>query len=250
MAHPLQNAWRQSEITRPLTSVPEQNSDDTATSQTALVRARTRIISPPLVPEIRLHLADASIPIWRQGEDELAQQGLVAPYWAFAWAGGQALARYILDNPGVVAGRDVLDLGAGSGLVGIAARMAGARDVLAADIDPLAVTAIELNSALNAVSLNCTTTDITLQTPLPDHRVVLIGDLFYDTECAGRVLSFANGMAAAGCPVFAGDPGRAYFPKSDICKLASYSVPVTRDLEDTDIRTTAVWRLSPPGEKG
>ena len=165
----------------------------------------------PLVPEIRLHIAEESVPIWQKTEEELGAMNIPPPYWAFAWAGGQALARYLLDNPALVAGRRVLDLGSGSGLVAIAAAKAGAARVLAADIDALALAAIGLNAAANAVTLETTADDL-LAAPPGAFDVVLIGDLFYERPLAERVLAFAEAARAGGALVLAGDPRRSYFP--------------------------------------
>ena len=199
----------------------------------------TVLLAPPLVPEIRLHLAAEVVPLWRKTEEELAELGVPPPYWAFAWAGGQALARYLLDNPATVAGKQVLDIGSGSGLVGIAAAKAGAASVLAADIDPFALAAIALNAQANAVTLAVTGEDrIGAPTPMD---VILVGDLFYERPLAERLLAWLAPLPAL---VLMGDPGRSYFPKDRIARLASYSVVTTRDLEDREIRETGVYRLT------
>ncbi len=168
--------------------------------------------------------------------------GLAPPFWAFAWAGGQALARYILDNAEIVRGKAVIDLASGSGLVGIAAMKAGAASVLAADIDPFSAAAIALNAKLNNVELAVTTDDL-LSVPLPEANVLLIGDLFYEQGLAARVLAFAQAAKAKGMTVLIGDPGRSYLPKDKLEKCAEYSVPVSRDLEDAEIKRSAVWQL-------
>jgi predicted nicotinamide N-methyase len=208
------------------------------------IRTNTRLLAPPLVPEIRLHIAEESIPLWQKTEEELGAMNLPPPYWAFAWAGGQAMARHLLDNPAMVGGRRVLDLGSGSGLVAIAAAKAGAKRVLAADIDAFAVAAIELNSAANDVELE-TTADNLLAAPPGDFDVVLIGDLFYERSLAENVLTFADAAVAQGALVLSGDPRRSYFPTDRFQKLAEYSVPVTRELEDVEIKRTAMWQLIP-----
>jgi predicted nicotinamide N-methyase len=208
------------------------------------IRANTRLLAPPLVPESPLHIAEESVPIWQKTEEELGEMNVPPPYWAFAWAGGQALARYLLDNPGLVDDRCVLDLGSGSGLVAIAAAKAGARRALAADIDAFAVAAIELNAAANGVALETTADDL-LATPVAGFDVVLIGDLFYERPLAERVLSFAGAAVAQGALVLSGDPRRSYFPADRFHILAEYSVPVTRELEDSEIKHTAVWQLNP-----
>lgn len=203
---------------------------------------QTEILSPPLVPEVKLHLAHESVPLWQKTEEELGEMGLAPPFWAFAWAGGQALARYILDNPVLVKDRAVIDLASGSGLVGIAAMKAGAKSVLAADIDPFSAAAITLNANLNQVTISVTTNDI-LGSPLPTVDVLLVGDLFYEQALASRVFTFAEAAKAAGMTVLIGDPGRSYLPKDRLEKCAEYSVPVSRDLEDSEIKRSAVWQL-------
>ena len=207
------------------------------------IRANTELIAAPLVPEIRLHLAAESLPIWRKTEEELGQMNVPPPYWAFAWAGGQALARFILDNRELVAGRRVLDLGAGSGLVSIAAMLAGAAQAIASDIDALALDAIRLNAEANGVRVETTATDL-LAGPPDAVEVVLVGDLFYERALAERVLAFVEAARQGGAEVLVGDPRRSYFPGDRFRQVALYSVPVTRELEDAEIKRSAVWRLA------
>jgi predicted nicotinamide N-methyase len=212
----------------------------------AFIRANTRLRAVPHVCEIVLHVADEAAPLWLQTEEELQQNGLPPPFWAFAWAGGQALARYVLDHPACVAGRRTLDLASGSGLVAIAAAKAGAAPVVATDIDAFAETAIALNAAINGVHVEILRRDL-LDDPAPAvarHDVVLVGDLFYERDTAARAFAFLQGQAAAGARVLIGDPGRSYLPKAKLRHLAEYSVPVTRDLEDQDIKRTSVWTLA------
>jgi predicted nicotinamide N-methyase len=214
------------------------------------IRANTMLQAPPLVPEIALHLAGEVLPLWHRTEEELAAIGVPPPYWAFAWAGGQALARHVLDNPTLVRGRRVLDIGAGSGLVAIAASLAGASAVLAADIDPFACAAIELNARANGCAVAIAGDDV-IGTPC-DRDVILVGDLFYERPLAERLLAW---LKAQESEVLAGDPGRAYFPKEGIRQLARYRVPTSFDLEDREIRDTGVFRLaglwhSPPAALG
>jgi predicted nicotinamide N-methyase len=214
---------------------------------TSFIRANTRLLPVPLVPEIRLHLAEESLPIWRKTEEELGAMNVPPPYWAFAWAGGQALARYLLDNRHTVAGRRVLDLGSGSGLTAIASAKAGAARVLAADIDALALAAISLNAGANGVPVETTADDLlaaSLDTLPGPFEVVLVGDLFYERPLAERVLAFIEAAAARGAQVLVGDPKRSYFPRERFRQLADYSVPVTRELEDAEIKRTAVWCLA------
>lgn len=201
----------------------------------------TKPIAPPLVPEITLRLAEESLPIWQKTEDELGEMNVPPPYWAFAWAGGQAVSRYLLDNQDVCRGLPTLDLGSGSGISAIAAAKAGASHVVAADIDPLALAACTVNAAANAVTLHTTDRDILSATP-PRKSIVIIGDLFYERELADRVLRFIDGAKNEGCAVYIGDPRRSYFPKGKFTPLAEYQVPVTRELEDFEIKRTTVWR--------
>ena len=205
---------------------------------TAFIQANTELLFPPLVPEVRLHLATEVMPLWRKSEEELEAMGVPPPYWAFAWAGGQALARYILDNKNVVAGKSVLDFGSGSGLVGIAAVKAGARSVWSADIDKYAVAAIALNAQANGVTITATTDDLIGGDG--DWDVILIGDMCYERPLAEKLLQW---LRDSGASALLGDPGRSYFPKSGVERLALYNVQVTRDLEDREIRETGVYRL-------
>lgn len=210
-------------------------------SRVAFLRANTKLLVSQFVPEIKLHLAEESLPIWRKTEEELGEMNLPPPFWAFAWAGGLALARYVLDNPSLVAGKRVLDLGSGSGLVAIAAKRAGAAEVLAADVDLFASAAALINAEANAVNLRVTEDDILDTTP-SDIDVLLVGDLFYERDLTERVVSFMERMAGTGAPVLVGDPRRSYFPAERFINLARYDVPTTRELEDQEIKRAAVWR--------
>lgn len=206
------------------------------------IAANTKLIAPPHVPEIRLHLAEESLPIWQKTEEELGEMNVPPPFWAFAWAGGQALARYLLDNPNEVTGKTVLDLGTGSGLTAIAAMKAGAVSVLAADIDRMAIASARLNAAANGVAIGTSEKDLLLD--LPAHfGAVLVGDLFYERQLAERVLAFIAAAQAKGSRVLVGDPQRSYFPKERFDLIAEYLVPVTRELEDALVKKTAVWAL-------
>jgi predicted nicotinamide N-methyase len=211
----------------------------------AFIRANTRLTPVPHVPEISLHVADESVPMWEKTEEELGAIGLPPPYWAFAWAGGQALARHVLDHRDIVAGKRVLDLAAGSGLVAIAAAKAGAAPVIAADIDAFTEAAISLNAEANDVYVEIITQDL-LDRPAADtprYDVILVGDLFYERDTADRALAFLARNAASGARVLIGDPGRTYLPKERLTLIAEYSVPVTRELEDMEIKRTSVWEL-------
>lgn len=209
----------------------------------AFILANTRLQAPPHTPELRLHLADEITPIWKMTEEALAEIGLPPPFWAFAWAGGQALARYILDNPDVVAGKRVIDFASGSGIVAIAALKAGAAQVLAADIDGYCAEAIGLNTQANGVA--CAFTDIDLlDAPAPDAEVILAGDICYEKPLAARVMAWLGAARGGGATVLIGDPGRSYFPREGLVKLAEYQVQTTRELEDQEVKKTAVWTLA------
>ena len=205
------------------------------------IRENARLIAPPLVPEILLHLADEALPLWEKTEEELQAIGLPPPYWAFAWAGGQALGRYVLDNPNVVAGRAVLDVASGSGLVAIAAAKAGARKVEASEIDSIACAAIAANAEANGAAVTVVERD-TIGAD-GGWEIILVGDAFYEKPLADRLLPWVEALASRGALVLLGDPGRSYFPKNRFERLATYEVPVTRALEDSEIKKTSVWRL-------
>ncbi len=208
----------------------------------AFIAANTRLQAVPHAPEIQLWLADEVTPIWRLTEEELGEMGLPPPFWAFAWAGGQALARWILDHPHEVAGRRVIDFACGSGLVGIAAMKAGAADVLCADIDPFCAAAVALNAAANGVELAFTDRDL-LDAPPPPADVVCAGDVCYEKPMTDRVLTWLAQARAQGARVLIGDPGRTYFPRDGLTFLAEYQVPTTRELEDLAVKRSSVWAL-------
>ena len=209
----------------------------------AFVLANTALEAPPLVPEIRLHLASEVVPLWQATEEQLAEQGLPPPYWAFAWAGGQALARYLLDHPEAVAGKRVLDFAAGSGLQGIAAARAGAAAVEAAEIDAFAAAAIRLNAALNGVEMAVTERDLIGARAGP-WDVVLAGDVCYERPMAETVWAWLRALAGDGALVLLGDPGRTYLPKSGLERVIAYAVETSRELEDSDVRNAVVWRVT------
>lgn len=201
----------------------------------------TALMAPPHVPEILLHLADEAHDLWQRTEDELVEIGLPPPFWAFAWAGGQGLARYVIDHPDMVRGKRVLDFASGSGLVAIAAARAGAAAVTAADIDPFCATAVRLNSEANGVPIefldaDCIGTDA-------GWDVVLAGDVFYDKPFADRLMPWFSALKRRGADILVGDPGRSYLPRSGLAPLGVYQVPVTRALEDAEVKRTTVWRL-------
>ena len=211
------------------------------TAPRTFILENTQVMCPPHVPEVRLHLASEAHDLWLKTEEDLEEIGLPPPFWAFAWAGGQGLARYVLDHPELVAGLRVLDFASGSGLVAIAARLAGAADVVAADIDPWTASAVALNAALNETSIRFTSENQIGRSVEAD--VLLAGDVFYDREFASALIPWFTRLAENGTVVLVGDPGRSYRPKDRLEELAVYQVSVTRALEDADVKRTTVWRF-------
>ena len=207
------------------------------------IRANTRLLPVPYAPEIRLHVADEATVLWQKTEEELDAIGLPPPFWAFAWAGGQALARYVLDNPALLDDATVVDFASGSGLVAIAAARAGARRVLASDLDPFAMAAIRLNAAANDVAGRVEPISDDILGTVPQAGLVLAADVFYERDLAAAVTDWLFGLHARGVTVLIGDPGRTYLPRTRLTCLASYEVPVSRDLEDAEIKRSHVWRL-------
>lgn len=208
----------------------------------ALVLARTRLQRPPAVPELLLHLADDMDPLWRDLQRELDAGDLPPPYWAFAWLGGQAVARHVLDAPELVAGRTVLDLATGSGLCALAARLAGAATVTAVDVDPYAVTAVRLNASANDLQVQVHCADL-LDQPPPAVEVVLAGDVFYDAAMSQRVLPWLLAAATAGSRVLVGDPGRHYLPRALMTQTGEYDIATTRELEGVELKRVRVYEL-------
>jgi predicted nicotinamide N-methyase len=204
------------------------------------IRAHTRLQPVPHTPELSLYVADAITPIWTTTEEALGELGLAPPFWAFAWAGGQGVARYVLDHPETVAGKAVLDFAAGSGLCAIAAMRAGAARALANDIDPFCRAAVALNARANEVTVDSLIGDL-LDGPAPDADVILAGDICYEKPMSERVLAWLSRANDRGVRVLIGDPGRSYFPKARLTPLAQYQVPTTRELEDYEIKRTGVW---------
>jgi predicted nicotinamide N-methyase len=207
----------------------------------SFIEANTRLLPVPLAPEIRLHVADEATALWQKTEEELGEMGLPPPFWAFAWAGGQALARFILDSPELVRERRVLDVASGSGLVAIAAALAGARIVEAADIDSFAAEAIRINAAANRVEVTPRLGDLVGCDEGWD--IVLAGDIFYERDIAARMVAWLDALESRGAQVFIGDPGRSYLPVDRVEAVAEYRVRVTRELEDAEIKLSRVWRL-------
>ena len=205
------------------------------------IRANTQLVATALTPEILLHVADDVTALWQMSENELNEIGLPPPFWAFAWPGGQALARYVLDNPGIVSGKRVLDFATGSGLVAIAAARAGAAHVEACDIDPFATAAARLNAQANDVLIDARLGD--LVGSYDDWDVVLAGDVSYERDMAASVTHWLGVLSGRGANVLIGDPGRTYLAKDRLVELAEYVTPVSRDLEDTDVKMAKVWRV-------
>jgi predicted nicotinamide N-methyase len=213
-------------------------------SEPEIIRTGTRLRPVPLVPQIRLHQASEPIGLWQRTELAAGRAGLDPPFWAFAWAGGQALARYVLDYPEVVRARQVVDIASGSGLVAIAAARAGAAEVTAHDIDPLAAAAIRVNARANGVPVRVVCADVgDDERRFPDADLVLVADAFYERGLAGKVMRFLERSRSRGADVLVGDLGRAYLPRDRLTPLASYDVPGLAALEDSDTRRTTVWSL-------
>ena len=204
------------------------------------ILANTRLQTPPHTPELRLYLADEITPIWRLTEEALGELGLAPPFWAFAWAGGQAVARYLLDHPAEARGRRVLDFATGSGLVAIAAMLAGAGQALGSDIDPFCGAAVALNAAANGVAVTFTDRDL-LDAPPPAADLIVAGDICYEKPMAERVLAWLRLAHDRGTRVLIGDPHRTYFPRGELVKLAEYQVETTRELEDFAVKRTGVY---------
>lgn len=207
----------------------------------AFIRRVTRQLSPPLVPELNLHLAEESIGLWSQTEEALGEAGLPPPFWAFAWAGGQALARYALDDGNAFAGKSVLDFAAGGGIAGIAAARAGAAKVTATEIDDFAVAAIDVNAALNGVRISAENRDMIGE--MGDWDIVLAADVFYEDALSRRVELWLRRLHDRGTLVLIGDPGRYFLPQDRMTCVAEYTAPLVRDLEDIEIRRARVWRF-------
>lgn len=216
------------------------------TARGAFVRANTALRPVPLVPEIRLHLADDAFRVWEASEQGWGERApgpgeRPPPFWAFAWPGGQALARYVLDHPWLVAGRPVLDLGSGSGVGAIAAALAGAASVLASEVDQLAVTAIGLNTAANNVRVDVIG-DV-LDGSGEDAAVILAADVWYERALAERTLGLLRRASERGAELLIGDVGRAFLPRPTLRELAAYDVPVLADLEDAAVKRVSVMTL-------
>jgi predicted nicotinamide N-methyase len=230
-------------LTRPGGSITVADSAGPEPWALELVLAETELTGVPLVPQIRLYQGSDPVSLWQRTERATGRTGLDPPFWAFAWAGGQALARFLLDNPATVRGREVIDVASGSGLVAIAAAIAGATAVTAYDIDPLATAALTLNAAANGVTVRAVCADILdgNALPSPGTDVALVADAFYERELAGRVARFLERATACGVTTLVGDFGRAYLPRDRLRPLATYEVAGLRALEDSDSKRTTVW---------
>jgi predicted nicotinamide N-methyase len=206
------------------------------------IRENTRLLPVPHAPEISLHVADEATALWSKTEDELGEVDLPPPFWAFAWAGGQALARHILDHPDLVRGKRVLDVASGSGLVAIAAAVAGAANVEASEIDEYAIAAIGLNALANGVDVTARAGDLVGVDEGWD--VVLAGDVSYERDMAATITNWLETLERRGATVLIGDPGRGYLARDRLVTVAEYRIPVNRSLEDMDIKRTNVWRFA------
>jgi predicted nicotinamide N-methyase len=210
-------------------------------SHRAFIVSHTSLASPDAVPEIRLHLASEVTPLWHSSAEVFEAEGIEPPYWAFAWAGGQALARYLLDHPDVVRGRVVADIGSGSGIVALAAKRSGATRVVAFDIDPVALSACALNAEANEIVIDVVCRDI-VGDPLDGYDVVMIGDLFYEEGPAKRIHAWAKELARAGKLVLVGDPGRAYLP-TGLVEVSARELATSLDLESATSKRVVVYRV-------
>ena len=207
----------------------------------AFIRANTRAASVPGLP-IRLYTADELTPIWEATEKDLAEANVAPPFWAFPWAGGQALSRYVIDNPDTVRGKLVLDLASGSGLVAVAAALAGAAQVVANDIDPMCEAAVALNAELNGVSIDYLGGNL-LEGEPPDYDVILAADVFYEQTPARLFRAMLERAHANGSLILAGDPGRTYFPRNAFRQVAEYAVETTTEIENNPVKSARVWTL-------
>lgn len=210
------------------------------------IRANTALEAPAMVPEFKLWLASEYVPIWQATEAWLEEQNVDPPYWAFCWPGGQAVARYLLDNPDLVAGKQVIDFAAGSGVSSMAAARAGATSVLANDIDLLSLVAARLNAEANGLEIETSSADwLAGPDGDPETEVVIAGDVCYEREMSQRALGWLRGHANRGRLVLLGDPGRNYFSAQGLEERARYEIPTTLQLENRGMRETVVWRVLP-----
>jgi predicted nicotinamide N-methyase len=213
-----------------------------ATSSRAFVLQHARLQPVPALGGLRLHLADDVLSLWRATQLESGDPEAPLPYWAFAWAGGMALASYLREHPEAVTGRRVVDFGSGSGLCAIAAMLVGAAEVTAIDIDPLAAAAIELNARANGVRVSIERRDV-LDSEPPDADMIVAGDCWYEAALAARVMPWLRRAQGRGIDVLIGDPGRRYLPTAELTMLATYDVRTTTELEDLDLKRGTVYAL-------
>ncbi|MFA5041488.1 MAG: 50S ribosomal protein L11 methyltransferase [Bdellovibrionales bacterium] len=206
------------------------------------IRTQTQLLSPSIVPEITLHLAAEVTPLWQLTEERLHHAGLPPPFWAVAWPGGQGAARHILDNPGLVKGKRIVDYASGSGLIAIAAMIAGAKSALAVDIDPLAIEAITLNAEVNRVKVK-TSNGLDLKKPYTSADLIIAGDICYQQAMSTTLIRWLRLCVDKGTFVLLSDPGRAYVPQEGLSRLAGYDVPTSLDIEDKEMRTATVWKM-------
>jgi len=206
------------------------------------ITQQTVVAPPPLVPEISLHLATEITPLWQATETHLARSGIEPPFWAFAWPGSQLIARHVLDNPELIAGRRVLDFASGSGLAGIACAMAGAASVLCNDIDPMAAFAVALNAGLNNMAIETEAADLVGRDCAWD--LILCGDICYNAPMAAHIMPWLQRCART-AEVWIADPGRAYRPTMGLCEITSRIVPTSQELEDRTTRRTTLYRVTP-----
>lgn len=210
------------------------------------IRNNTALEAPVMVPEFRMWLASEYVPIWQATEAWLEEQNVDPPYWAFCWPGGQAIARFVLDNPALVAGKRVIDFAAGSGISSMAAARAGAASVVANDIDLLSLVAARLNAAVNGLDVATSSEDwLAGESGTPDADVVIAGDVCYEREMSVRALAWLRSHAAKGRLVLLGDPGRNYFTAQGLEEQARYEIPTSLQLENRGMRETVVWRVLP-----
>lgn len=212
----------------------------------AFIREKTALLKAPLVPELKVHQAVEYTPLWEATERVLNKDQLPPPFWAFAWPGSQALARYVLDHPEVVRHRSVLDFGSGNGLAAIAAARAGARSAIAADIDPFAAAAAEVNAEANGVEVQTSTLDLVGRKGRWD--VILAGDVCYERGLTEAVVAWLTERASQGIRVFVGDPKRMWAPTDGVIERARYDVPVPPEVEDVSSRETPVFELVPEAD--
>lgn len=201
-------------------------------------------MAPDLVPELKMYLASEITPIWRATESFFSDSNIKPPFWAFAWPGGLALARYILDNPAVVAGKRVFDFASGSGIMALAAKKAGAANVTANDIDPVSIVAIAMNASINNMVITTEHADA-INRDMKGYDIIIAGDFCYEWPMAGYAIEWLRAQAASGITVLFADPGRPHAPRTGVEEVARYTIPTTREVEDSDHKVTIIYKLLP-----